>query len=93
MMIFLFVFYMLPETFLSGVGDNSDMWYLSITLYTGIVFAVDTKLALTTRYWTWINALCITVLSIGVYVAYQFVYDPKTPLDSQYTIDELYKTA
>jgi phospholipid-transporting ATPase len=93
LMIFLFLMYILPESVLGSKGYNSDLWYYSITMYTAVIFIVDTKLAIQTRYWTWMNAVAMLLLSIGIYILYQWVYDGLSFAKCQYTISVMYSTS
>jgi len=60
-------------------GISSDFWIFSITFYTCVIFAVDLKLALYTRYWTKLYIFTLFVLSIGLYVIYMWATDDLFP--------------
>lgn len=61
-------------------GQGAGFAPLSITAYTAIIFIVDIKIALYTKFWTWINIITLALFSIGIYVAYFFIsnYFPGT---------------
>jgi hypothetical protein len=56
-------------------GHVSDIWFVSLTTYTSIIFIIDTKLIIITRSWTWLNVVGLLVLSIGIYIPYVFITD------------------
>ncbi|GFR50254.1 hypothetical protein Agub_g12440 [Astrephomene gubernaculifera] len=54
-------------------GLFEDWAMVGATVYTGIVVTVNLKLALRTRYWTWVNHVCIW-LSIAIWWPYVIGY-------------------
>jgi len=90
---FFFCIKILQGSVLSDDGYNSDMWYLSITLYTAIFLIVDFKLALETRYWIWLSFLCFWIFSIGVYICFQWAYNSVSDEKATWTIPMLYNTS
>ncbi|KAG2451812.1 hypothetical protein HYH02_003588 [Chlamydomonas schloesseri] len=40
-------------------GNYEDLVMIGTTVYTGMIITVNLKLATRTRYWTWVNHLCI----------------------------------
>ncbi|CAK90837.1 unnamed protein product (macronuclear) [Paramecium tetraurelia] len=54
-------------------GQNAGFATLSITAYTAIIFIVDFKIAIYTKFWTFINVITLLFLSIGIYIAYFFI--------------------
>ena len=56
-------------------GEDIDLWFLSITVYTVIILVVDIKILFFTRYFTSYSILSIFVFSIGIYIVYFFVAD------------------
>ncbi|CAD8048326.1 unnamed protein product [Paramecium sonneborni] len=54
-------------------GQNAGFATLSITTYTAIIFIVDIKIAIYTKFWTCINIVTLLFLSIGIYIAYFFI--------------------
>ena len=55
---------------LSGTGQNTDIWSLSITSFTCLYSVVTTKIIINTRWWTNVSYFFYSVMSILVYVAY-----------------------
>ena len=56
-------------------GHNSDIWFFSLTVYTGIVLIVDVKLIVITRTWTIQNIFGVLFLSLGIYFPFVFMCD------------------
>lgn len=56
-------------------GLNIDFWFISVTMFTSIFVVASLQIIYMTRYWTWINLLCITLLSIACYVSWMFIAD------------------
>ncbi|CAD8148969.1 unnamed protein product [Paramecium pentaurelia] len=54
-------------------GQNAGFATLSITAYTAIIFIVDIKIAIYTKFWTFINIITLLLFSIGIYIAYFFI--------------------
>jgi magnesium-transporting ATPase (P-type) len=65
----------LRDSILEQGGEVFDMWYFSLTIYTASILVVDVKLALFTRYWTFLNCTTLLFLSIGVFFGYMFLVD------------------
>jgi magnesium-transporting ATPase (P-type) len=56
-------------------GLNVDFWFISITMFSSIFVVASLQIIYMTRYWTWINLLCISLLSIACYVSWMFIGD------------------
>jgi hypothetical protein len=56
-------------------GHVSDIWFVSLTTYTSIIFIIDTKLIIITRSWTWLSVVGLLLLSIGIYIPFVFITD------------------
>ncbi|CAD8136462.1 unnamed protein product [Paramecium pentaurelia] len=54
-------------------GQNAGFATLSITTYTAIIFIVDIKIALYTKFWTCVNVITLVLFSVGIYIAYFFI--------------------
>ena len=46
------------------------MWTFSVSSFTSVIFIVTIRLMVTSRYFTWINLVCIFLLSLGIYFVY-----------------------
>lgn len=57
----------------------------SITAYTAVIFIVDIKISIYTKFWTWINVFVLMICSIGIYIAYFFISNYFPGTYSQYT--------
>ena len=69
--IFFFTVYMIHYTIpMNDDGEISDFWVNANTQFTCIIFLVDYRLLITTKYHTWINWVIILVTSYGIYMAY-----------------------
>ncbi|CAD8052350.1 unnamed protein product [Paramecium sonneborni] len=69
-----FITYACFDTELVNInGQNAGFATLSITAYTAIIFIVDFKIAIYTKFWTCINVVTLLFLSIGIYIAYFFI--------------------
>jgi phospholipid-translocating P-type ATPase (flippase) len=63
--------YMLHYTIsLNEDGEIADFWIVANTMYTCIIFIVDYKLLVNTKYHTWVNWVIMGVTSYGLYVLY-----------------------
>ena len=49
---------------------NNDMWAFSVSSFTAVIFIVTFRLMITSRYFTWLNLVCIFFLSLGIYFVY-----------------------
>lgn len=56
-------------------GEDLDLWFLSITVYTVVIFVVDVKILFFTRYFTWYSIVSIFVFSLGIYFLYFLLAD------------------
>ena len=80
------VFFVLLYASLDGVlnsdGRNHDLWSFSITSFTAVMIIVNIKISLLIRLWNYLHFLSIFVLSLFLYFAFIFVYDPLTTSSS-----------
>jgi phospholipid-transporting ATPase len=74
-MVFFFTYTALHSGILTPDGKNTDLWAFSIIECTCIVFVVNLELALHVRSWSWLVIVSIGVFSLGIYIAFIFVYD------------------
>lgn len=63
-----------------------NLWWLSITVYTTVIFVVDIKILFFTKFFTWFMVISVFLFSIGIYFVYFFVAD-------YFNIFLIYKTA
>ena len=56
-------------------GWQINIWFLSITLFTIIIFVVDIKILFFTRFFTWCTVFSVFIFSIGIYILYFFIAD------------------
>jgi magnesium-transporting ATPase (P-type) len=56
-------------------GFTTDIWYMSLVLYTAILLVVDFKMVIITKSWTWLNVVALTLFSIFLYLPYVFIAD------------------
>lgn len=61
------------EVVIAEEGYSSDIWSMSISLFTSIVVLVNLKLALNTQYWTIITWTSLLITSVGAYFVYVLV--------------------
>ncbi|KAG1664091.1 hypothetical protein FOA52_013275 [Chlamydomonas sp. UWO 241] len=54
-------------------GINSTLWEVGSTMYMSIVITINLKLAMNTRYWTWINHL-LSWLSVTTLFLFYYCY-------------------
>ncbi|KAJ3450981.1 putative phospholipid-transporting atpase [Anaeramoeba flamelloides] len=59
LVLFLIPYFLWNSEPLAGNGQTSGLWGMSITVYTGLVFVVNLKLALHVNSWTWIHHFTI----------------------------------
>ena len=63
--------YMMHYTIsLNDKGEIADYWVVANTMYTCVIFIVDYKLLVNTKYHTWVNWVIMGVTSYGLYVLY-----------------------
>lgn len=71
------VFYLclnLSESFMiNSEGQNMNLWFFSITIYTVVIMVVDLKILFFTRFFSWISFASVLVFSLGIYIAYIFI--------------------
>jgi len=73
--IFFFGFTAAQSWIINHRGEDIDLWFLSIAIYTVIIFVVDVKILFFTRYFTSYSIMSIFIFSIGIYIIYFFVAD------------------
>ncbi|XP_029463630.1 phospholipid-transporting ATPase IG isoform X2 [Rhinatrema bivittatum] len=73
-LIFFFgAYYLFQVSTLDGSGQVSGNWTFGTIVFTVLVFTVTLKLALDTRFWTWVNHLVIWG-SLAFYVFFSFFW-------------------
>ena len=77
---------MINQDILDGNGYSPDVWIFSISIYTCIIFVVDFKIAIHTKFWTIIHILVIIFTSLLLFIAYVW-------LSSMYPGFAVYETA
>ena len=73
--LFFFIIYTVQDLVLGVNGYSPDVWYLSITLYTGILLQVDIKICVMTRTWTVFNFIALVAFSLIIYLIFVFIGD------------------
>lgn len=73
--VFLILFYSLRDSLVNQYGQNINIWYLSITIYTSIIIIVDLKLLVNTNYLTIFVIFSVFVLSLALYIGYSWIAD------------------
>ncbi len=66
---------LIGDVTMSSDGDTTDIWYVSITLYTTIVAIVTLRIILYTRFWTWISYVAILIFTVILYMIWLWVAD------------------
>lgn len=56
-------------------GWDINLWFVSITMFTIIIFVVDIKILFFNKHFTWIFFVSVFIFSIGIYIAYFFIAD------------------
>ena len=70
-MIFFVAVYMMHYTIpLNDDGEIADYWVTANTMFTSIIFLVNYRVLITTKYHTWVNWVIIIVTSYGLYILY-----------------------
>jgi len=67
--------FLIGNTIVVKEGHVTDMWYVSITLYTTIVAVVTLKIIIYTRFWTWMNYCAILFFTIFLYCIWMLIAD------------------
>ena len=63
----------LHEGILTSDGNTASQWVFSVTSFTCVIGIVNMKLFTIHRFFTWINALSILLLSLGIYIVVQWL--------------------
>jgi len=77
--IYIFIFFSRADGVIGDDGKVADLWIFSITLYTSIIFVVDFKLALYTKFWTILFFITLIGLSLLLFIAYMWASDDLFP--------------
>jgi phospholipid-transporting ATPase len=67
---FIFIYIALSEGVLDSDGNQADLWYLSVALFTNVIFIVSLRILIVQRYVTWINILVMLLLSWAAYAVF-----------------------
>ena len=75
----LIIFFLTKECFssdqINSKGQVQDIWFLSIIMYTIIIFVVDIKLLMFTKHFNIFIFISVILFSIILYIAYFFIAD------------------
>lgn len=69
------LFSLADSEIIAGNGHNVDFWFISVTMFSAIFVVATLQIIFMTRYWTWVNVVCITLFSIAPYIAWMFIAD------------------
>ncbi len=89
------VAFFLPYAFLrhaiiNDSGENTNMWFVSITSFTAVIVIVDLKLYTIQRFFNWLSFLGFFALSLGLYLAAQWASNGLSLFKSYHTVNTLY---
>ncbi|CAD8102056.1 unnamed protein product [Paramecium sonneborni] len=73
MIIYFFILWILDYEIVEDNGFPGGLAAFSLTVYSSIILIADLKIAIHTKYWTWFNFVCITFLSILLYIIYVII--------------------
>ncbi|CAK84558.1 unnamed protein product (macronuclear) [Paramecium tetraurelia] len=73
MIIFFFILWILDYEIVEDNGFPGGLAAFSLTVYSSIILIADLKIAIHTKYWTWFNFICITFLSVLLYIIYVII--------------------
>jgi hypothetical protein len=59
--------YSLKSAAIDSSGNMADLWYLSVSLYTNLIFIVSFRLLITQKYITWLSILTMIFTSWSAY--------------------------
>lgn len=75
----LIIFFLTKESFVRDIinssGQVQDIWFLSIIMYTIIIFVVDLKLMMFTKHFNVFIFISVILFSIILYIGYFFIAD------------------
>ena len=74
-------------------GSQSNLWLISVVLYTNILLIVTVDLMLFTKYHTWINFVIIGVTSVFIYVMFLLVVQVAPIFNSVATMKEAFASS
>lgn len=66
----LIIIYVIGARTISRNGHNSDLWIVSVSVYSSIIVIATLKLAIHVRHWTLLIAFSIIFCSLGPYLSY-----------------------
>lgn len=90
--VFFLPLYAVQAGIIDSSGHNADFWVFSITSFTCVMFLVNIKITIYTRTWTLLHFLCISVLSILLYIIFMFSYDYFSPTPSRGSVLQIVST-
>lgn len=73
---------------MEGHGKTDGLWAMSVSMYTGVVFIVNTLLLLSINTWTWIHFVVVFLFGYFLYFpCFVFLYDliPGTNVSFRFT--------
>jgi magnesium-transporting ATPase (P-type) len=75
LLIFFLTKYCYANDVINSDGQVQDIWFLSIIMYTIIIFVVDLKLLMFTKHFNVFIFVSVIIFSIILYIAYFFIAD------------------
>jgi hypothetical protein len=87
------VVYVISEQSVDKKGHSSDLWMVSIIVYSCIILMVTFKLAIHSRYWSALLIITILFFSLIPYLAYMWISNYKFSPHIIGTVKMLFETA
>lgn len=67
------IIYVIGSRTMSRNGHNSDLWIVSVSIYSSIIVIATLKLAIHVRHWTLLIAVTIIFCSLAPYISYVWI--------------------
>ncbi len=80
----------LRHQILTDNGENVNMWFLSITSFTAVIIIVNLKLYTTERIFNWVSFLGFFIISLGLYIAVEWISNYLSLFVSYRTVKMIY---
>ena len=94
MVLFIIPFNVFQTNILTSDGYNSDLWTMSITIFTSLMFVVHNKLLITQQYHDSSIVATYFFVSYGLYFLYLIVTDDWHEFKQEYfTFEMLFKNS
>jgi phospholipid-translocating ATPase len=90
LLLFLVIFYGIQDCTTDAHGYKADIWFHSIIYFTAVIFLVNLKLAMHTRYWIFLSWFAILITSLVAYIAYIWLGDMLSISVVQYTATRVF---